>query len=103
MKFYLELARDFDIQAVEIPFEKKVDRPSLSTLEESTKLIDFVKTKRPRVITLETDAKKMDYQRFFYIASQILNGIRRHIFFPRKSFMCKDCEFKEPCRAWKGK
>ena len=43
MKFYLELARDFDIQAVEIPFEKKAGRPSLSTLEESAKLVGFVK------------------------------------------------------------
>jgi len=43
MRFYLGLRKDFDIQAVEIPFERKVDRPSLSTLEESTRLIDFVK------------------------------------------------------------
>jgi len=66
------------------------------------KLIDFVKTKRPRVITLEANAKKLDYQRFFYLARQVLKGIRRQVFFPRKSFMCKDCEYAEPCRAWRG-
>jgi len=66
------------------------------------KLIDFVKTKRPRIITLETDAKKLNYQRFFYLASQILRGIRSGIFFPRKSFMCKDCEYAGPCKAWRG-
>jgi len=66
------------------------------------KLIDFVKTKRPRVITLEADAKKLDYQRFFYLASQILNGIRHKVFFPRQSFMCKDCEYAGHCKAWRG-
>ena len=66
------------------------------------KLIDFVKTKRPRVITLEADAKKLDYQRFFYLAGQVLKGIRRQVFFPRKSFMCKDCEYAGPCKAWRG-
>ena len=66
------------------------------------KLIDFVKTKRPRIITLEADAKRLDYQRFFHLASQILNGIRHRNFFPRKSFMCKDCEYAGPCKAWRG-
>ena len=67
------------------------------------KLVDFVKTKRPKVITLQTQAKKLDYQRFFYLASQILKGIRSGIFFPRTSFMCKDCEYAGPCKAWRGK
>jgi putative RecB family exonuclease len=66
------------------------------------KLIDFVKTKRPKVIALEVDRKKLDYQRFFYLASQILTGIKSKVFFPRTSFMCKDCEYGEPCRAWQG-
>ncbi len=66
------------------------------------KLIDFVKTKRPRIITLETSRKKLNYQRFFYLASQILNGIRHRIFFPRQSFICKDCEYTKPCKDWRG-
>jgi len=66
------------------------------------KLIDFVKTKRPKIITLQTEVKKLDYQRFFYLASQILRGIKSGIFFPRTSFMCKDCEYAGPCKAWRG-
>lgn len=66
------------------------------------KLIDFVKTRRPRIITLETDAKKLNLQRFFYLARQILKGIKSRVFFPRASFMCKDCEYGEPCKVWRG-
>lgn len=68
----------------------------------SLRLIDFVKTKRPKIITLQTEAKKLDYQRFFYLASQTLKGIRSCVFFPRTSFMCKDCEYAKPCKAWRG-
>jgi putative RecB family exonuclease len=66
------------------------------------KLIDFVKNKRPRIIALEVDREKLDYPRFFYLARQLLKGIRTKLFFPRSSFMCKDCEYAEPCRVWKG-
>ena len=66
------------------------------------KLVDFVKTKKPRVIVLETSREKLDYQRFFNLAREILKGIQSQVFFPRQSFMCKDCEYTEPCKAWKG-
>jgi putative RecB family exonuclease len=65
------------------------------------KLIDFVKNKRPRIITLEVDREKIDYPRFFHLAKCVLKGIRSRIFFPRASFMCKDCEYAEPCKVWK--
>jgi hypothetical protein len=65
-------------------------------------LVDFVKNKRPKIVVLQTEAKQLDYQRFFYLASKILKGIRSGIFFPRKSFMCKDCEYTGPCKAWRG-
>jgi len=66
------------------------------------RLIDFVKTKRPKIIPMEANRENLDYQRFFYLAKQILKGIRDKVFFPRDSFMCKDCEYGEPCEAWKG-
>jgi len=66
------------------------------------KLVDFVKTKRPRIITLEMDREKLDYPRFFYLAKQVLKGIKTKVFFPRTSFMCKDCEYEGPCEVWKG-
>jgi len=66
------------------------------------KLIDFVKTKKPKMIMFETTRSKADYQRLFYLASQVLRGIRLGIFFPRPSFICKDCEYAVPCRRWEG-
>jgi len=66
------------------------------------KLVNLVKTKRPRIITLEVDKGKPDFPRFFYLAKCILKGVRSRVFFPKASFMCKDCEYGEPCKAWEG-
>jgi len=66
------------------------------------KLINFVKTKKPKMITLETKRSKADYQRLFFLASQVLKGIRSQIFFPRSGFWCKDCEYGLLCKDWKG-
>jgi len=64
------------------------------------KIIDFVKTKKPKMVVLETTRDQKDYQRFFSLAKQVLSSIKGQIFFPRTSFMCKDCEFERPCKAW---
>lgn len=66
------------------------------------KLVDFVKNKRPKVITLETKREDFNYERFFYLASQVFKGIRQKVFFPKASFMCKDCEYAGPCKGWRG-
>jgi len=66
------------------------------------KVVNFVKTKKPKMITVETKRCKADYQRFFFLAGEVLKGIRNGIFFPRTGFWCKDCEYAEPCRAWHG-
>jgi len=66
------------------------------------RLIDFVKTKKPKMITLETKRSQSDYQRFFFLSSQVLKGIRSQVFFPRSSFLCKDCEYGEHCKSWGG-
>jgi putative RecB family exonuclease len=66
------------------------------------KVINFVKTKKPKMITLETKRNKSDYQRLFHLAQQVLKGIKSQIFFPRPSFWCKDCEYEEQCKAWEG-
>jgi len=66
------------------------------------RLVDFVKTKRPKIVTLQRDTNKVDYERFFHLAGQILKGIKTKVFFPRISFMCKDCEYAGQCKAWKG-
>lgn len=66
------------------------------------KVINFVKTKKPKMNVLETKRNKTDYQRLFYLAGQVLKGIKSQIFFPRQSFWCKDCEYDMYCKAWGG-
>lgn len=66
------------------------------------KLVNFVKAKKPRIIVHETMRNRDDYQRLYYLARQVLKGIKSRIFFPRPSFWCKGCEYEEPCRAWNG-
>lgn len=66
------------------------------------KLVNFVKSKKPKIMVYETSRQKEDYQRFYYLAKQVLKGIKSGIFFPRPSFWCRGCEYEEPCRAWGG-
>lgn len=66
------------------------------------KVVNFVKSKKPRINVFETKRNKADYQRFFYLAKQVLKGIRSQVFFPSSGFWCKDCEYEEHCKAWEG-
>lgn len=70
-------------------------------MPKSYKIIDFVKSKSPKMIVLETTRKKEDYARFYGIASQVLKGINGGIFFPKAGFLCADCEYEGPCKGWK--
>lgn len=67
------------------------------------KLIDFVKSKKPKLLTFETKRDKASYERLYSIAEQVLKGINLKIFFPRPGFWCKDCEYAAPCQVWQGK
>ncbi len=67
----------------------------------SFRIIDFVKTKSPKMITLETRREKSDYTRFYSIASQVCQAIQGGIFFPKAGYLCADCEYEMPCRLWK--
>ena len=66
------------------------------------KLINFVKTKVPKMAILETGREEKDYERLFNLAKEVLKGIKTGIFFPRQSFMCKDCEYEAFCQKWEG-
>lgn len=68
----------------------------------SLKVIGFVKTKKPKLMVIETQRDIASYQRLYRIAFQVLKGINLQIFFPRTGFWCKDCEYGENCQAWKG-
>jgi putative RecB family exonuclease len=77
-------------------YERLHQRPA-----KSFRIIDFVKTKSPKMITLETRRQKSDYTRFYSIASKVLQAIKGGIFFPRPCYLCADCEYEMPCRVWK--
>jgi len=64
------------------------------------RLVDFVKNKKPKVIKLEAEKDRFDYRRFFHLAQQVHRAVKENIFFPRQSFMCKDCEFARACKSW---
>ena len=66
------------------------------------KIINFVKTRKPKIIVSETKRTHEDYQKLFGLASQVLSGIRLRVFFPRTGFWCKDCEYSDLCQEWKG-
>jgi hypothetical protein len=66
------------------------------------RVVDFVKSRKPKMIVLKTGRGKADYERFFCLAGQVLRGIRSQVFFPRAGFWCKDCEYGEHCRSWGG-
>jgi len=66
------------------------------------KIINFVKAKTPKMVVIETSREKRDYERFFYIAREVLKGINSGFFLPKQSFMCKDCEYKNLCKKWDG-
>jgi len=78
-------------------YEKLYGRPPVAL-----KVIDFVKSRKPKLITLETKRDPTSYKRLFGLVSHVLNGIRQRIFFPRVGFWCKDCEYSGPCQSWQG-
>jgi len=68
----------------------------------SLKIVNFVKSKKPKMIPMETNRDRDGYQRLYFLAGQILKGIQQRIFFPRTGFLCKDCEYAANCKTWKG-
>jgi putative RecB family exonuclease len=64
------------------------------------KVVNFVKTRTPKIVVLEAKRQKDDHQRFFHIAKEVLRGIQSQVFFPRQSFMCRDCQYEAPCKGW---
>lgn len=66
------------------------------------KVINFVKARTPKMVVIETSRERKDYERLFYIAREVVKGINEGVFFPRPSFMCKDCEYEDLCKEWEG-
>jgi putative RecB family exonuclease len=68
----------------------------------SLKIINFIKNKNPKIEILETTREQKDFQRLYYLAQEVLKGIKAQIFFPHFSFLCADCEYAHCCREWEG-
>ena len=67
------------------------------------KLIQFVRTKQPRIETHITGRDQRDVERFFGIAKQVRRAIEAGIFMPNRGcWMCFDCEFQADCFEWTG-
>jgi putative RecB family exonuclease len=66
------------------------------------KILNFVKNKNPKIVPIETKRDTRDFQRLFHLAQEVLRGIYSGIFIPESSFMCKDCEYGDLCKAWEG-
>ena len=67
------------------------------------KIVNFVKTKKPRIEVMETSRTKADYAGFFLVAKEVLKGITSEVFAPRLGFWCKECEYAAICPLWQGK
>ncbi len=55
------------------------------------RVVNFVRTRTPKMMIHETGRDQKDHERLFYLAKEVLKGIKSGVFFPRQSFMCKDC------------
>ena len=85
------------LTAYSYAYELLHDRPA-----KLLRIVDFVKTKSPKMIVLDTSRTKDDHARFFILAREVLHGIRACVFMPRTGYWCRDCEFAKPCQAWQG-
>jgi putative RecB family exonuclease len=66
------------------------------------RIVDLVKSRKPKMVVLDTMRTGADHQRFFCLAREVVNGIRSHVFIPRSGYWCRDCEYARHCKAWKG-
>jgi putative RecB family exonuclease len=85
------------LTAYSYAYEALFQRPATAL-----RIVDLVKAKKPKMVVLESVRTKADHDRFFWLAKAVLQGIRSRVFIPRTGFWCRDCEYTQPCRAWKG-
>ncbi len=70
------------------------------TRPKAIKLINLIKTKKPKIETMELARPDRDHRWFFHTAKEAMRGIKERVFFPNPSFRCKECEYQEQCGAW---
>lgn len=64
------------------------------------KVVNFVKSKKPKMAVTETKRGKKEYQGFLYLAREVFKGITSGFFVPRTGYWCRDCEYADICPLW---
>ena len=67
------------------------------------RIVNFVKTKKPKLDVTETERSDANFEAFYHLCEQILNGITKQIFIPRPGYWCQGCEYGSECPLWKNK
>jgi len=66
------------------------------------RIINLVKSRTPKMAILETSRGKKDYERLFNLTTEVLRGIKSGHFYPKGSWMCKECEYETNCQRWQS-
>ena len=72
-------------------------------LAKGFRIVDFVKARKPKIVTFETTRNQQDLEGFFYLAKEVLKSIRSSVFYPHPGYWCRDCEYAFLCPLWEGK
>ena len=64
------------------------------------KVVNFVKSKKPKMIVTETTRDEIAHKGFLYVANEVYRGIKAGIFIPHMGYWCKDCEYAAICPLW---
>jgi len=91
------LDTQFQLLAYDYGFQMKYRREP-----KRIKIINLVKTKKPKIEVREIERPYRDHRWFFHTAKEAIRGIRQGVFFPNPSFRCKECEYSGPCQNWQG-
>ena len=91
------LDTQFQLLAYDYAFQTKFMREP-----KGIKIVNLVKTKKPKIETREIVRPSRDHRWFFHTTKEAIRGIRQEVFFPNPTFRCKECEFFGPCQNWQG-
>lgn len=60
----------------------------------------LLKTKRPRLESLDAERASEDHLSFFSLLREVWKGIGQQVFFPNPGWMCKECEYRVHCTGF---
>ncbi|HUI28974.1 MAG TPA: PD-(D/E)XK nuclease family protein [Candidatus Acidoferrales bacterium] len=66
------------------------------------RIVNFVKNKKPKIVSTETERSSANYEAFFFLVKEVLKAIKVGTFHPRPGYWCKDCEYGDVCPLTRG-